>query len=188
MDTSMISRVLWQRHTLRRHERWNQKELREHQRRDVTAQRGFARAHSPFYRHLHAGFEGAPLGELPVLTKATLMNHFHRHVRLVEGLGQDVPDPYATMKNDMAGMGAGGIMSGAQMHQLETVGTASAGRVFFTLMPQHHQGPSTWRPPRARARRQPSDQAARSGHHRRPVSRDHSDEADAQHGRLSCPG
>jgi phenylacetate-coenzyme A ligase PaaK-like adenylate-forming protein len=62
MDTSMISRVLWQRHALRRHERWNQEELREHQRRDVTALRGFAHAHSPFYRHLHAGFEGAPLG------------------------------------------------------------------------------------------------------------------------------
>jgi uncharacterized protein (DUF305 family) len=58
----------------------------------------------------------------------------------LKGWGQEAPDPYATMSNDMAGMGSGGMMSGAQMQQLETASTASAGRVFLTLMPEHHQG------------------------------------------------
>lgn len=76
MDVSMISRVLWLRRRLRRRERWGEAALREHQRRELTALRAFASARSPFYRRLHAGLDRAPLGELPVLTKATLMDNF----------------------------------------------------------------------------------------------------------------
>lgn len=36
----------------------------------------FARASSPFYAEFHQGLAGAPLAELPVLTKATMMEHF----------------------------------------------------------------------------------------------------------------
>jgi putative adenylate-forming enzyme len=76
MDTSMIARVLWLRWRLRGHEGWNRGRLLDHQRRESAALREFAVARSPFYRRFHHGLETAPLGELPVLTKATLMDHF----------------------------------------------------------------------------------------------------------------
>ena len=78
MDLSMIARVLWLRRSLRRRERWSQGELGEHQRQELAAIRRFASTRSPFYRHLHHGLGRAPLGELPVLTKATLMDNFDR--------------------------------------------------------------------------------------------------------------
>jgi phenylacetate-CoA ligase len=37
--------------------------------------RGHAYAHSPFYRRFHAGRTDHPLHELPVLTKAIVMEH-----------------------------------------------------------------------------------------------------------------
>jgi phenylacetate-CoA ligase len=76
MDASMIARVLWLRRVLRRRERWTEARLREHQRRELANLRAFAVDRSPFYRRLHAGLDGAPLGDLPVLTKATLMDNF----------------------------------------------------------------------------------------------------------------
>ena len=42
----------------------------------VTRLIQFARAESPFYAAFHQGYEGAALTELPVLTKATMMEHF----------------------------------------------------------------------------------------------------------------
>jgi YHS domain-containing protein len=59
-----------------RRERWSERELREHQRREVAALRGFASARSPFHRRFHRGLGDAPLGELPVLAKATLLDNF----------------------------------------------------------------------------------------------------------------
>ena len=76
MDVSMISRVLWLRSALRRRERWDRERLGAHQRRELAALRTFASARSPFYRHFHAGLDGARLDELPVLSKATLMDNF----------------------------------------------------------------------------------------------------------------
>ena len=78
MSMSMIARVLWLRRTLRARERWNRHRLQEHQRRELARLRGYAAARSPFYRSFHAGLDDAPLGELPVLTKATLMDNFDR--------------------------------------------------------------------------------------------------------------
>lgn len=76
MSTSLILRVLWLRRTLRHRERWSDAELHAHQQRALAALREFAYAQSPFYRRLHKGLEGAPLDEVPVLTKATLMDNF----------------------------------------------------------------------------------------------------------------
>jgi phenylacetate-CoA ligase len=47
-------------------------------RRDAAVTRliSFARAGSPFYAAFHQGYEGAALTELPVLTKATMMENF----------------------------------------------------------------------------------------------------------------
>jgi phenylacetate-CoA ligase len=76
MDMLMISRVLWLRRALRHREHWSEQALRQHQRREAAALRAFASAKSPFYRQFHDGLDGAPLGELPVLTKAMLMDNF----------------------------------------------------------------------------------------------------------------
>jgi len=49
----------------------------------------FASTNSPFYTEFHQGLEEAPLAELPVLTKATMMEHFDelvtdRRIRLAD--------------------------------------------------------------------------------------------------------
>lgn len=76
MDTLLISRVLLQRRTFRRRERWTQSQVRDHQQRQLATLRAFASTRSPFYQRFHHGLERAPLQELPVLTKATLMDNF----------------------------------------------------------------------------------------------------------------
>lgn len=76
MNIAMISRVLWRRRALRRRERWTRAELLKHQQRELATLRAFASVQSPFYQHLHRGLERAPLNELPVITKAMLMDNF----------------------------------------------------------------------------------------------------------------
>ena len=76
MDVSVIARVLWLRRILRRRERWSPVQVTEHQRRELAGLRGFALARSRFYGRVHRGLDRAPLGELPVLTKAALMDNF----------------------------------------------------------------------------------------------------------------
>jgi len=78
MDVSLVSRVLWQRRVLRGRERWRKQKLAAWQRRQEARLREFAVSRSPFYRQFHQGLGRAPLGGLPVLTKATLMDNFDR--------------------------------------------------------------------------------------------------------------
>jgi len=61
---------------LRRQERWTRQRLQVHQKEALHRLRKYAYAHSPFYRKFHRGLEGAQLQELPVLTKAMMMEHF----------------------------------------------------------------------------------------------------------------
>jgi putative adenylate-forming enzyme len=68
--------VLHRLEQLRSHERWTRQQLEAHQADQLRRQRAYAYAHSPFYRQFHKGLEGRPLHELPVLTKALLMEHF----------------------------------------------------------------------------------------------------------------
>jgi putative adenylate-forming enzyme len=72
----LIARVLWLRRRLREHERWSPAELHSHQQQATAALRRFAYARSPFYREFHRDLQRAPLGALPPLSKATLMDHF----------------------------------------------------------------------------------------------------------------
>jgi hypothetical protein len=55
---------------------WSREQLAAHQARSLAQLRRYAYAQSPFYRRFHAGLEQRPLAELPVLTKATAMEHF----------------------------------------------------------------------------------------------------------------
>ncbi|MFN8536444.1 MAG: hypothetical protein U0232_03070 [Thermomicrobiales bacterium] len=72
----LAAAALWRRRRLLEHDRWSRARLEGYQARRLAELRRFARDHSPFYRRFHAGLEGAALGELPVLTKATLMAQF----------------------------------------------------------------------------------------------------------------
>jgi phenylacetate-CoA ligase len=76
VDVPMIARVLWLRRGLRGHERWSHAQLEAHQRRELAALRAFTAEHSPFYQTFHRGLGRAPLGDLPVITKATVMDNF----------------------------------------------------------------------------------------------------------------
>lgn len=69
-------RVLWKRRALERGPQWTRPALVAHQQRSVDQLRRFAVERSPFYRRLHRGLEDRPLHELPILTKAGLMEHF----------------------------------------------------------------------------------------------------------------
>jgi hypothetical protein len=51
-------------------------QLHAQQTRQVTALSHWATRRSAFYRRCHAGLSDRPLAELPVLTKAALMEHF----------------------------------------------------------------------------------------------------------------
>src|SRR3990172_6932889 len=61
---------------LRRHEDWSRAQLVSAQADQLHRLREFAYARSPFYRRFHRGLTDRPLGELPVLTKAQLMESF----------------------------------------------------------------------------------------------------------------
>ncbi len=59
-----------------RHDRWTLQQVEGYQAQALHACREYAYAHSPFYQRFHRGLTDRPLHELPVLTKAMLMEHF----------------------------------------------------------------------------------------------------------------
>lgn len=73
---SLLRKVLRARRRLQGRETWTPARLATFQRHEITALRAFARTTSPFYKDFHHGLDDAPLSEVPVLTKATLMEHF----------------------------------------------------------------------------------------------------------------
>jgi phenylacetate-CoA ligase len=76
MDARLILE-LWRRLTrLRERERWTRAQLEAHQAKAVRQLREYAYARSPFYQRFHRGHLDRPLAELPVLTKALVMEHF----------------------------------------------------------------------------------------------------------------
>lgn len=71
--------VLWRRRQLERSCAWSRERLKAHQRRAIGRLREFAYARSPFYRRFHAAL-ARPFEELPILTKAALMENFDQLV------------------------------------------------------------------------------------------------------------
>jgi phenylacetate-CoA ligase len=66
-------------HTLeqqRKHEGWTRQQLQAYQKVALHRLREYAYARSPFYQDFHKGKWEHPLQELPVLTKAMMMEHF----------------------------------------------------------------------------------------------------------------
>lgn len=80
MDLRLISRVLFLRATWRRRDHWDAERITANQERALQELRRAAYAGSEFYRRHHAGLQEAPLGQLPSVTKAQLMEHFDEAV------------------------------------------------------------------------------------------------------------
>jgi hypothetical protein len=76
MEIATIAGLPRQRAQLHTHDGWTRDEVLAYQSQRLAELRAYATAHSPFYQELHRGLEGAPLSSLPVVTKATLMEHF----------------------------------------------------------------------------------------------------------------
>jgi phenylacetate-CoA ligase len=71
-----LLRVGWQRHAQERSSSWSREQLERHQTRRLQALRTFVADRSPFYQRFHRGLEQRPLQDLPILSKATLMENF----------------------------------------------------------------------------------------------------------------
>lgn len=89
MKASTLLPLLLSRRRLASHDGWTRQELEMHQARALRELRDFASNRSPFYSRFHRGLENRPLHELPVLTKAMVMDHFDelvtdRDVRLAD--------------------------------------------------------------------------------------------------------
>ncbi len=76
MDLQLILKLMNNLEQMRQHERWTRPQLQAYQAESLSRLREFAYAHSPFYQQFHNGLFDRPLHELPVLTKATVMEHF----------------------------------------------------------------------------------------------------------------
>jgi phenylacetate-CoA ligase len=76
MGLGFIAGVLRQRSALRKHERWSRAMLDSRRVAGLVQLRRLATEQSPFYRRFHAGCDSRPLAELPVLSKAQLMESF----------------------------------------------------------------------------------------------------------------
>lgn len=89
MNIWTIAGLLRERAQLRTHDGWTREQVLAYQARRLAELRAYAIARSPFYRNLHRRLERAPLADLPVVTKATLMERFDdlvtdREVHLAE--------------------------------------------------------------------------------------------------------
>jgi putative adenylate-forming enzyme len=60
----------------RQHEKWTRQQLQAYQDEALHRLRKYVYERSPFYRNFHKGMTDRPLQELPVLTKAMMMEHF----------------------------------------------------------------------------------------------------------------
>ena len=89
MEPALIPAFLFDLVRLRRHDRWSTAQFAADQARALARLRAHAVAHSPFYRELHRGLETAPLEELPIVTRAALLERFDeivtdRRIRLAD--------------------------------------------------------------------------------------------------------
>ena len=100
MDLGLLGRVLTLRRRLRGHERWPRTELERHRQGSLVELRRFAYGRSPFYQRFHSGLFARPLEELPILTKAQLMESFDEVVTDRRVALADVEAHLATVAGD----------------------------------------------------------------------------------------
>ena len=100
MSTRIIFKVLRLRRQLRRRDHWTRRQLEEHQTRSLRLLREHSYARSSFYRRFHAGLMDRPLKELPVLTKAQVMENFDELVTDPSVRLADVEAHLATLRGN----------------------------------------------------------------------------------------
>ncbi len=76
MKPAYLLRILHNLEQFRQRERWPRSRLEAYQAQSLRRLREYTYARSPFYQRFHHGLFDRPLAELPVLTKAMLMEHF----------------------------------------------------------------------------------------------------------------
>src|SRR5215813_11467902 len=76
MNTLILLQLILEHRKLRQRDRWTRQQLEAYQASGLRHLREHAYAHSSFYKRFHRGFIDSPLQELPVLTKAMMMEHF----------------------------------------------------------------------------------------------------------------
>ena len=76
MDIRVMLSVFQELEQMRKRERWTRQQLEAYQTVSLRRLREYAYARSPFYQRFHKGLFDRPLHELPVLTKAVVMEHF----------------------------------------------------------------------------------------------------------------
>jgi putative adenylate-forming enzyme len=76
MNISIMIKLLRTLEELRTHEHWTRQQLQAHQTKALQDLRQYAYERSPFYQKFHKGLAERPLQELPVLTKAMMMEHY----------------------------------------------------------------------------------------------------------------
>ena len=76
MNIGIMLKLLHTLKQLRKHESWTHQQLELYQAEALREVRQFAYERSRFYQKFHKGLTERPLHELPVLTKAMLMEHF----------------------------------------------------------------------------------------------------------------
>ena len=76
MNIRIMLKLLHTLGQLRKHERWTPSQLANYQATAFLELRKYAYARSPFYQRFHKNLMDRPLAELPVLTKAMLMENF----------------------------------------------------------------------------------------------------------------
>ncbi len=76
MNIQIMLKLLHTLEELRKHESWTRPQLEAYQAEALRHLREYAYERSPFYQKFHKGLTGRPLHELPVLTKAMMMEHF----------------------------------------------------------------------------------------------------------------
>ncbi len=97
MNLIILISLLSKLRELRRRDRWTRQQLETYQAEALQRLRSFVYERSPFYQRFHRGLEGRPLHELPVLTKAMVMENFDelvtdRAIRL-RGVERHLDDP-----------------------------------------------------------------------------------------------
>jgi putative adenylate-forming enzyme len=76
MNARLLAQILRRRQDLRSHDRWSRRDLEVHQAGQLRDLREFTSERSRFYQRFHHGLGTRSLHELPVLTKAMLMEQF----------------------------------------------------------------------------------------------------------------
>lgn len=76
MNAQTLWKLLSLRRRLRRHDRWTRAQVNEHQARELRRLREHVYARSPFYKRFHRDLTDKPLGDLPILTKEMVIDHF----------------------------------------------------------------------------------------------------------------